>query len=417
MSAKKRQTKGGHQTGRSRLDILWWMLGIIAFLGICLAFTIVFERWLLAFLTGILILFLLWICKAGYLFTTWTYRIRRAYDAYRDANWEKLDDDLKQLQSFADKFPANDVRRAMILFHMGDIQRVRGYYKDGLKYLSESKQILSKLKKPRINDLLAATNNLGVCYYDLGDYDRARDYYEEALNICDESAPKNFTIKSVCWHNLARIHLDFGEWQKAEKYLQRIDDSISNFKGQIALECLMNTSWAELELHTGDVRQAEEMAWEALDLADSAKGDVRQIKLAGLKMVSQICLRKGDAEEALEYLEEAGELLEHMFDAPQQSNVQYHLMAGQIAMAMNNDQKAEREFRQALAISEKIDFPDTFETGKQLHDFGLLLKKLGKHDEAASIEERSQRALACAGLEEIGSIMPVSEHRIKEADQ
>lgn len=135
-------------------------------------------------------------------------------------------------------------------------------------------------------------NNIGETYFEMGDANNAMEWFYLSLNNPDSSEQ----IKAWATHNLGKVFVSKGDFEKARKYLLK-SLNISSSVNYDVLSAVSNIELALLFFETNVFKQAEQFALAAFEIAERI-GSKEEAKKA-LNIIAQVKERTGDLEGAL----------------------------------------------------------------------------------------------------------------------
>jgi tetratricopeptide (TPR) repeat protein len=194
---------------------------------------------------------------------------------------------------------------------------------------------------------------LGWIYHDLSDVDQALHQNEKAL----ETAKEHLNLPSVVI-NLGSDHIHYGDYEKARNYFLEAEESIQNimcapWRYKIKIYCGLG----EVSLAEGDYAEALEFADKALNI--SKKADAKKHLSKSLKLKAEILSKMGNAEKAIEVMQDALETGLPGGNPPLLWRIHYGL--GQLLETQGKLQKAKEHYAEATTLIEatasKLDDP------------------------------------------------------------
>ena len=163
----------------------------------------------------------------------------------------------------------------------------------------------------RIGDIkmkAATLHQLAIIYANQGEVEKAIAFYQQSLEL--EEKIGNLQGKAATLHQLAIIYANQGDVEKAIAFYEQsleLKEKIGNVQGKAAtLHCL-----AIIYANQGEVERAIAFYEQSLELKEKI-GDVRG-KAATFAMLGQLLAnKKGDFDQALNYLQQSLEILQHL---------------------------------------------------------------------------------------------------------
>ncbi len=194
-----------------------------------------------------------------------------------------------------------------------------GRPRDAIPFIEQSLEIDRERR-----DMLATVtdlSNYGAVLKSMGSLDQARERLEEALALT-ESVPgddvavrsgETFLKQTYILHNLANIHRELGDEQRALEYYARCRRLTEDKRLPIQLSYHL-TSVAHILLQQGKVDESIERYREAVELTRRARFVPGLAQ--SLRMLGELLLGIGRPEESLPLLEEAAALFSQLKDGP-----------------------------------------------------------------------------------------------------
>ena len=227
---------------------------------------------------------------------------------------------------------------------IGLVYCLKGDYPIALKYCNEA---LSKAEdignKPAIGN---SYNSLGTIYKEEGDYPAAMDYFFKAMKLADETNDKPLLMQS--WIYVAGIYVFQNEHRKALDYLfkalkiaeQSTRPNICPIMGNIA------NAYHKAKNNDSAIIYCNRM------LALGPQYLNKYYKAGIWFLLGEISEEQEKQEPALKYYKDALKLYTGTGDKKGQASA--HIGIGKVYTALQNYPDAERNLRQALAISGSI---------------------------------------------------------------
>ena len=188
---------------------------------------------------------------------------------------------------------------AGIYANQGDVEKAIAFYQQSLEL---------KEKIGNVQGKAASLHNLAGIYANQGDVEKAIAFYQQSL-VIDEKIG-NVQGKAASLHQLAVIYANQGDVEKAIAFYQQsleLKEKIGNVQGKAATLHEL----AGIYANQGDVEKAIALYQQSLELKEKI-GNV-QGKAASFAMLGQLLAdEKGDFEQALNYLQQSLEILQHL---------------------------------------------------------------------------------------------------------
>jgi CHAT domain-containing protein/Flp pilus assembly protein TadD len=185
------------------------------------------------------------------------------------------------------------------------------------------------------------SNALGDVYYNKFQFNLAERYYLEAVAVEDKSMTSKNPRKGSTFLNLAQIQLEKGDYDQAQKFIERSFDFISRIIDEQSFILALNTL-AKIHLGNGNINEAKKSLDRSLNILNRVEGS----------------------------------------KAPK---IRTQNDYGILALEIGDYVKAEDAFNNALSISERIFGIDSRLSTTILHNLGYLYASQSRTEEALSI--------------------------------
>ena len=204
-------------------------------------------------------------------------------------------------------------------------------------------------------------NTLGWIYHDLSNIELALRYNNEAIeNAKAHGKSRASGAVPMSLFNLGMDYLYKNDYENAEKYFKEVINQYQQHRlGWWRIETRMFVGRGEISLAKGDYAQALKSAEDSLVI--SKKADAKKYIAKGLKLKAEIFSKMGNAEEAIELMQNALLLAQELGNPP--LLWQTHHSLGTLLEKHENQQKANKHYAEAIALIE--------ETASKLKDASL----------------------------------------------
>ncbi|WP_293359475.1 MULTISPECIES: tetratricopeptide repeat protein [unclassified Microcoleus] len=188
---------------------------------------------------------------------------------------------------------------AIIYANQGEVEKAIAFYQQSLELKEKIGDVQGKA---------ATLHQLAGIYANKGEVEQAIAFYQQSLELKEKIG--NVQGKAATLHNLAIIYANQGEVEQAIAFYQQsleLKEKIGDVQGKAAT--LHNL--AIIYANQGEVEQAIAFYQQSLELEEKI-GDF-QGKAATFAMLGQLLAdEKGDFDEALNYLQQSLEILQHL---------------------------------------------------------------------------------------------------------
>lgn len=256
--------------------------------------------------------------------------------------------------------------------------------KDELKALSILTKAQTMAKKNKwMGHLSNATNNIGVCYYNLMDYNEALKYYREAYTIAKEE--NNSQYQMMALNNIAAIYGKEKDTDKAAAYFQKAYEVAKKAKDTMYISAYsLNLGIAAQE--KGEYKEARQFYERALKYSKK----IPHLKTIILTAIAENDLEQGNTQKARA---NAIQLYSGMKEKKgSQTAVTQVLIVAKSYFNEGNYEQAERYAKTGLSLNPEADLEtektiyeilaDTY-TARKLYKEAVILK-----DSVLALEKR-----------------------------
>ena len=263
---------------------------------------------------------------------------------------------------------------------VGYIYYKRGHYKRALEF---SQEAIDAAKS--IDYLFGLGRNLssvGSSYYRLGKFQLAKHYYNESLSIRKKLANKDEIARAL--NDLANVDQQLGHYWAALKQREEALDLWKGTENQVGIGDVLNDiGWTYDDL--GDYDKAIEYYQRSLVIQ---KAIPDQWGIAdGIDGIALIHFKLGHYQQAVDGFHQAHALFTEMGNREEQIRTLNHL--GAALHRMKNNSVSEKNYRQALALSETVLGAGHSITANILNNLAAVHMDTGKYDEADKLLQRA----------------------------
>ncbi|MFB0535263.1 MAG: tetratricopeptide repeat protein [Anaerolineae bacterium] len=204
-------------------------------------------------------------------------------------------------------------------------------------------------RERKTGTLAMALNNMGVRQHCRGRYAEALETLEEALMIAQEASYPRGEAHALA--SLGDVYRDLGDLRRAlDLYQQAL--KVSRQAGEAVMEIYTLNATSEARRLAGDLDEAWDLARASL-----AASQAQQLSFhTGLAQLSLgvICYERGEAQEALGWLEKARQRMERSGAKHELARVHFHL--AQAHFLLKEFQSARRHLLQLLALTDELGY-------------------------------------------------------------
>lgn len=228
-----------------------------------------------------------------------------------------------------DRFAAINANKAVVYENLGNFSEAIALYHKGIEFAEAAGDTMF---------LATALNNLGEAYNDRSDFEEAKRYLEESLDISQAAGLKNTMLR--IYTNLGNTERSLGNYEEARELYQQGLSLHSEVRPDTPpLQLIHNMGRLLLEMDELD--DAEEAFRESMDYSE--KMGIPDGLFHNLMGLASIAEKKGNAEEASDYLQQAFSTGEEIGSAPFRADA---------AEELYELHKSEDNFEQALQYLE-----------------------------------------------------------------
>jgi predicted ATPase/class 3 adenylate cyclase len=229
--------------------------------------------------------------------------------------------------------PVSSLARSKASYVLASFLYFQGYNQDALE-ISRQGLALARLSGDRRGELMSL-HHLGNCEISIANYPGGIAYFQEGLALARETGD-TWAIE-ILLTDLGIALRRTGKWEEAEKCFQE-SYLLATRRGDAWSSGYAQGNLAEIALERGDYALAEPLTHAALQIARQFNdGNALEYLLV---QNAFLAARRGSKKEALEYLQEAIEIKDHL--GRQRHNAE---ILEAIAIHMSRDSQAERTAR------------------------------------------------------------------------
>ncbi len=288
---------------------------------------------------------------------------------------------------------------------LGDFKAAAGAYKTGLAVTEQTEGVVSPVYG---NGLLAMSG----MWMNLGDFVEAMKSLERACDVFSLMG-EGETSAAYCRMMIGVIHKEVGDLENAEKLLkeaiQRAEKLGANGKSILgeAMQHLAGVYYRAQNYQAAETTQLKAMAVLQEALGESPVLIGCRIRLA------RIYIKTGQLAQAESMLKNANVAAKEAFGdgSPIPSYASQYL--GELYVAKQNFAAAEPLLAQALATREKGHGPSHPAVAEILENYAVVLRGLGRADEAQSLDAR-RKAIDASSVASRGKLAELSAKMIAE---
>lgn len=305
-------------------------------------------------------------------------------------------------------------------YHYGDYEKAITNLKKGIEISKEIEDVYSKASHQC---------SLGNMYLEFGDIDIALEKFKKCLEIFEEIGDKS-RISSIIT-NLGNCHLKRGELERAyERYKEsyemfedmenqrglsislnnlgyyyfrrgELDSALKHYEKSLGISKKHNIEFGRALGHNnigtiyklkGDYDTSEEHYKKSIEIGKTI--GKKEIVLDSTSRLAEVLVLKGKTKKGLDKANEAAELCENI-DSKVEKGM-YHRVLGKIYSQIENESKAEEEFRKSMKILENSD--DKKELAELYYDYSLHLDFLDRVEKSEEYLNRAKSLFEKIGM-------------------
>ncbi len=234
--------------------------------------------------------------------------------------------------------------------------------------------------------------NLALLHKDRGDYQRAEPYFQEALSLRERIFGPEHPEVATAASNLAELYRVRGDYTAAEPLYRRAiairETKLGPAHSELAIG--LNNA-AAMYRDRGDYATAEPLYRRALDIWEKALGPQHPLVANALNNLGELYRMQDRPDEAKPLLERALGIREKALGAAHPLVAGTLTNLGAVELAQGNLAAAEQAFTRALSVAEKAVGPTHPLVATILNHLGHLSRRRGDDTGAESFYQRSFR--------------------------
>lgn len=264
-------------------------------------------------------------------------RIRKAR-----SDWETVEDLAPQLAEFELRCACEDYDTAAELLGALDQQYLRRWG-HAQSVIQMRERLAGQLQSPALVTRNAGA--LGGAYWNVGRFDEALVQYDAAISKA--RAHSEFLLAAVYQENLALVYWDLGDLEQALELLSEIRPIVERLWGKESLAAYLGDTGI-VHLYLGNLTEAMQLFHHAERLAAEAGAD--RVRAANLDNLAQGSLRKGEWENAKNYIAKA---LAIPIEKVGSLNACYHLItSARVRLTLGEYRAASEDCQAAIDLNE-----------------------------------------------------------------
>lgn len=288
--------------------------------------------------------------------------------------------------------PADDLRRAPVLGHLGLIHDRLGDYARADAFMEKSRRISEQHLGPSHPEVAAALHNRGQMQMRRGNVDKATDLLNRALAANEQTLGENHPQTAESRNALAVIYGQHGDLDRASELFVRtlaiqreaVGDEHQSVAGTL-------TSMANVHERRGDLDHARALLMQAHGIYERTQGVGGPETVRLLTHIGEIYRKQAAYDAAEPLFTRALELIEQRAGPESDELVSPLASLGILYRIQGEYDKAIAVLERAIRIESKAKGPESGEVATSLHALGLVHGAQKRYDRAA---ESLEKALA-----------------------
>lgn len=262
------------------------------------------------------------------------------------AEWKKLEDLSAQLAEFDLRCAAGDYdTAASVLLEIDHYLNLWGHYKLQIRNYEIT---IEKVSDPKI--AINSIGNLGWFLYCIGQIQEAIKCYEKSIQMSKET--KDLQAESAWLGNIGSAHLSLGDVKRATSYLEKsleIDQDLGDKKAETTTLNWLGNCCSSI----GQFEQALKYYIKALDIAEEIQDKEEKIWPTG--NIGECYKMQGNFILALDYHKKTMKMCCDLGE--RRGEIQTLDRMGNIYVIVEDYEKANENYYQAIQIADEISFP------------------------------------------------------------
>ncbi len=299
---------------------------------------------------------------------------------------------------------------ASTLNNLAQLLSDQSRYEEAIERHQEALAMRRELLGPAHEDIASSLNNIAVAHYFLGNLELAEPMYRESLSMDREIRGELHPNVAATMNNLAVLLSQMGRRDEAESLQRRalaLEREIYGAGNPRLANSLLNL--ARLLVDTDRLDEAQPLFAEALELERSARGDRHPAVANILGNQAALHEKRGEVARAEDMHRQALDIRRETLgdDAMPTLGSRYHLAriaaeSGRLAAAAEAYAALVADARRALPPNSRYLFI-------MLSGYGLCLRDLERHQEAAGVLREAQQVGSAAVPEDDPRLTRVAE--------
>lgn len=247
--------------------------------------------------------------------------------------------------------------------------------------------------------------NLGALDTEQARYLDAERLYLRALALAQRAGgPKTYAVAQVLWH-LIGLYAESGHRERINSLLPQYREiAVSNLPPDSLERAESLGNVGRIYLAHNDSRNALPLFQKAVEIVESHHADKAMPFIRVLLDRAAASGNRGNTHDALSDIERASSIVSGMADPAPQILLDLQVTSGLVYLQALREAEAEASMKSALQIAESHYGPNHPLVAFVLRNYGAVLRKFGKKQEASIERERAKRIMAAnAGASPVGN--------------
>lgn len=260
---------------------------------------------------------------------------------------------------FENEYGVYSTQLARILYHLGQFETNKGNYSEALNYLTEAENSLTHsetLVEKELEQLLNVYNRIGRVRFLIKDYVTAIEYYQKSLVIGYQIEGEISQNVSINYYNLSNAYLQMEEIDSAEVYIDKSLEISKKLFGAEAEESfhIVASLYAAIKLEKGEIDVAADYARQAINASISVFGLENFNTGISMFTYGDILMAQEKYDEAEKYFKEATSIFENILGDSHPSYIVIYDENAQHYAKMRKWQKAIEYMRKTIASHQQF---------------------------------------------------------------
>ena len=300
----------------------------------------------------------------------------------------------------------------LTLNSLGGLYLWLGRYDEAEPLYERALAIRQKTLGPDHPEVANSYNNIAILHHHQKNYAEAEKYYKISLEINKKSLRENHPATAGNMEDLAALCHVMGRTDEAEALYVQVLPMMEKAYGSDNPELVsVLDSLTLIYIEQGNYRQAEEYTLRALNIMQENFGPSHPRTARSLSNIGYFYYKTGKYDEAAKQYKGAVSILEKEF-GPEDFEIAENLKyLGELYIAADQYEEAEQHLLRGLAIFEKVEKPDLEQKASILSNLGYLyFRGLKRYEEAESYFKRAMKIID----ENLDTYYPGLEMMVKE---